>query len=249
MDLKLKIVILFFILLSNTWGQDEDIEVPAPKNAKVVDIDSDEDLEKQMAKYRQDNQEIVKQLESLSPEQREELQTAINSGNILEATNKLKDYGVKLVDPNASQDSSTAPMLALVNTSLQSLRSMSETSLRDLLKERISKTPLASFYEKSPKLQNFLVSSLRHDEALPKFFSIINQRQKLMIYLGVYLFTVIVLWIVKKKSKDIERPFFESMMSFLFKFTFAWTVRLGTFIFLFYKEVTPIGGVIRQTFF
>jgi len=243
MRLKLN---LFFILisfsllnLSPALGQEDDLEdLPAaPKNARVMD-DKGDDLEAQMESVKKDNQQILEKLQALNPEQKSEFQEAINSGNMAKAGQLMEKFGIQAINPTTGEKQGT--LNSLVSMSLQSFRGMSDTQLKSHLNERIGGSPIGPLYKKAPKLQNFLVRALKDEKALPSFFSIIEQKKKFYTYLGVTLFTMIISWLWKRKMKQVERPFFESFMAFLFRFSFVWGVRIGAMFYLFSKELGPI---------
>ncbi|PIP96663.1 MAG: hypothetical protein COW00_14960 [Bdellovibrio sp. CG12_big_fil_rev_8_21_14_0_65_39_13] len=243
MRLKLN---LFFILisfsllnLSPTHGQEDDLEdLPAaPKNARIMD-DKGDDLEAQMESVKKDNQQILEKLQALNPEQKAEFQEAINSGNMAKAGQLMEKFGIQAINPTTGEKQGT--LNSLVSMSLESFRSMSDTQLKAHLDERIGSSALGGIYNKAPKLQNFLLRALKDREALPSFFSIIEQKKKLTIYLGITLFTMVVSWLWKRKLKQTERPFFESFIAFLFRFSFVWGIRLGAMTYLFHREFGPI---------
>lgn len=241
MLLKLNFFILFFFLPLSLRGQEEEV-IETPKNVKVKDLPDTEDLESQMEQIRNENQALIKQLESLSPEQKEDFQKAVQSGNMIEAGKMLEQFGVSAINPQNGQKSTG--METLVNMSLQSFRTMGRDDLRTHLQERLNRTPLGAHFKNSPRFQNFALNSLQDEKALPSFFSIIGQRQKLMIYLGVYLVTMLIAWLIKRNGKDVDRPLFERMAGWFLRFSGVWAVRITAFVLLFHKEAGPLWKII-----
>lgn len=69
---------------------------------------------------------------------------------------------------------------------------MSEPQVRNLIEGRVNSTPAGNFFQNNPRAMDFLVKWLRDKRALPRFFAIANEPDKLRTF-GIIAFCIFIL--------------------------------------------------------
>ncbi len=204
--------------------------------------DYEKNLEAQLEDHASSQQEAMKALDILKPEQKERLMQAISSGDEARIQEVSKE-----VMKEVTKEATTNPeaIQKLVKYSLKQFGAKDASQLRADILARVEGTPIAPILSTFPKLLDFFVNLLKDPSALPMFFKITANRRRLLIFLGINIALFFVKWFIKRKEKKRKAPFSERMG----RFTFFFALRLVLVAVFFHKELWPAMMVAKRTFF
>ena len=102
--------------------------------------------------------------------------------------------------------------------------------------------------------QNFLVKLLKSDKALPQAALIIDDKNRLYIFILINI-SIFVLMKLRsmmsnrhaKKKKFFKKSFFDSLFGWLLKSFAMLGLRIGIFIYFFHKEAEPTWTIFQNT--
>ncbi|MBT7609923.1 MAG: hypothetical protein HN576_09210 [Bacteriovoracaceae bacterium] len=251
--LNLKKILLFVLLIlslgpmSEAFGQDE----------------MDAELLEEMAEQRKDYQVILKNLKAEEFLNNPSIITLMESGDLdfekiettiteLRKEQSTKVYGQ--IQPPSAIDLLRGEAHQQVRQLLAPLQNVTEANLKKNLTVKLNEGRVKRFIENSDKFQNFLVKLLKSEKALPHFVLIIDQKNRLYIYLLVnivlFVFMRLITMISNRnaaKKKFYKKSFFSSFFSWWFKVFAMLGLRIGIFIYFFHKEVEPTWIIFQNT--
>ncbi len=241
LTLNKNLFVALFLLISSalTYAQGDDF---VDEDARDIEA-----LEGKLQEFKDSQQEV---LDDLAPEQvrrqgklqgklEEELQKAISSGD-----QKLVQELTKKLSKNVSSKASAKQMQAMVDSSLQTFRSMSEDQLRGHLLARTAGNPVGVVFEKYPKVLDYIIRVLQDPIALPQFFSILNDKPKLMIFVGINIILFFFGFILKRVHKAKGA----GMGTHFKRWFLLFSIRLIVFLGFFHTEVGPFFFIAKDTF-
>lgn len=219
---------------SFSQGDDQDLEELAKRHKSSRQQNPAMDnLEGQLDQSEQDAQEILKEMQAaMSPEDKAELEKAMASGDQEKITALSQKISMKMAKSGKGMDK-------MIGLALKGFQRQSPDELRKELMGRAA----GSFFEplliKFPKLLDFAVNILRDPIALPQLFKIPQDRNRLLIFIGINIALIILAKIVKKIRDG------KGALSRWIVFT---SLRIGVLIFFFKAELTPAYLVFKKTF-
>jgi hypothetical protein len=118
--------------------------------------------------------------------------------------------------------------------------------LRVKILEAFQGNPLEGYVRTSPRLQNFMIDIVRDDKALISAIRIFKDKQRLKLYLYVWIGIMFTAYYTKKLfiSKYWGRMT-RTFAALLFSLTIS-TVTLSSFCLIFKEEMKPILGIVKK---
>ena len=248
---------LFILLLSHNviWGQDN------------LEDQEDKSLQKELKDQRSQYQAILKTVGGEGIENDPDFQKMVQEGlkDPQKLLKKLQDIQQKNGKSNAngmmgslenSKNMKVADLLKgnaskIMKSMIQQFNPISPQQLKTSLLVTTEGKPQGDFLKNNPKFLNFLVRALKHPNALPNVAKILDQRQKLMYFVGANIFVLFFgIWYKRvQRNRNQDREITKSVNQFIFRFIFLSGIRLGIFVAFFHSEVGDIFGVFKKSFF
>ena len=113
--------------------------------------------------------------------------------------------------------------------------------------EKTKGTIPGKILSKFPKLTYFIADLIKDKHALPGLHNILKQKKKILIYLVIVFISFLINWLMKKKLKQ-NVSFIYSFFRWWARLFFMTGIRLGSFIYLFQIELTPLWHVMKKSF-
>ena len=122
------------------------------------------------------------------------------------------------------------------------------------IKEHLEKNVFNDGFNKKlkdfkPAVVDFATLSLKDEEALPAFFGIVKKRRELYYFLAVniVIFLIGLLW--KRHYRKFSLISFKYWCHSLSRFVLSFSIRIGSFIYLFKENIKPLYEIFRKSFF
>ncbi|MBC7427559.1 MAG: hypothetical protein H7336_03040 [Bacteriovorax sp.] len=270
MHLKLQLNFLYSILISGllfTGGQSfSNAQETAPKKAEVngPQIPADEenhdtkDLEQLLKRYNTNSKKVLEDSSKLHGPQDEQT-TEVKDSDIEEmrpsedpmkngTTNSLKK--VKEDMNNRLKPENTGPneFSSSVRLALEPMQRFSEKELLKRLDESTKDSPMRPYMQQFPDISIFAVRLIKDKDSIPSVVKIMEDRDRLIRFAGVMLFTIVFGMILKKIMHKEGRSFIKAAIYFLLRAYLLFAIRIGVVYYFFSTELTPAAKIFKQTF-
>ena len=129
------------------------------------------------------------------------------------------------------------------------MRSLSDSELQARLKEATKSSGAAELFNRYPKLNVVFVQLIKDKDALPRFVSIADDKDKLIKFSGFMILTFALAIIIKLFLKKEGRSILEAISLWFVRFIIITAIR-GFIIYTFYAaEISPALKIISKTLF
>jgi hypothetical protein len=244
---KISFILLIFLLFGSV-------------NISVAQDKTDSELEAEMKAQRKDYQIILKNLEAEEFSDNPIIKTLMKTGEL--DLGKIKSTIKKLKSDKAYGQIKNPTMISLLHGGaheqiimmLAPLKNIPEAQLKKNLTHNLADGSIKRFILGNENLQNFLVKVLKSSKALPQAALILDNKNKLYIFILINVVLFVLLKLRKimsnrhaEKQKFYKRSFFESLFGWLLKTFGMFAVRIGIFVFFFHKEAGPLWSIFSDT--
>lgn len=276
MQLKLSLKTPFILLLTGLlfWGglsysqtpENEagetavpaEASAPAPEGAPQEDHDT-KDLEKLLKRYNTDQEKILEDTSKLHNIVEEAATSEMKESDLEEIRNKglvqkAKDASVSRANSESERKEkqkliAQAKYSESVRQALEPLQKLSEEELLKRLKEGSKDSPMRPYMERYPKVTLYSVRLIKDKDSIPSIMRILEDRDRLVTFISVMLFTVIFGFILKRIMHREGRSFLKACAFFLTRVLILLCIRIGVIYYFYSNELTPAAKVFKQTFF
>lgn len=231
-----------------------DTEKPAAVPQEEHDT---QDLEKLLKRYNTDQEKILKDADKLHSDtgSNEVKESEIDSMprsepvNEVQATrNALEEvYDTGMKSRNRPKVISTE-LSNSVRLALEPLQKLSEPELLKRLDESTKHSVVRPYMDQFPNITIFAVRLIKDKESIPSMVKILEDRDRLIWFGGIMLFTVIFGFILKRIMHREGRSFLKAALFFLIRIYIMFAIRVAVVYYFFSVEFTPAAKVFKATF-
>jgi hypothetical protein len=165
------------------------------------------------------------------------------------------DYGEDLEEETVTQESAQLPPNLkidpdkMVGTILESYRKAPEAEVAKHLEERIRILPIGNMIEENSKFFTFLARVMRDEKALPGFFGILKNRNRLLIFavVNVMIFLAGYMW-KRNHKKNTDIGALAKIKRSIIRILVIQSFHLIFFIVYFKTEITPFWEITKRTY-
>jgi hypothetical protein len=229
-----------------------------PPNEVSADENHDtKDLNELLKKYNTnpdeslDSDSKVKNLDSSTVEvdnkMIEEMRPSENPVDVAEtrALKNSKDIFSNLKSPEKkiSQDFSNS-----VRILLEPIQKLSDFEIQKQIQLAIKDSPAREFLDKHPKYIDFAIKLIKDKESIPSMAKILDNKNRLIQFMGLMLFTFILGIFLKRFMHKEGRSFIKAAFYFIVRSYIMFSLRVFL-VYLFYKEeFGPVIKLVKQSF-
>lgn len=135
-----------------------------------------------------------------------------------------------------------------MSAGLDAFKSLPYDTALGHIKTKIDSSKAAWAFKKIPKSYELVTNFLRDDVAPKKFFAIVKDRKRLVIFGLCSISLIVVGAIVKRRRKAKNLPFGEAFSKGVTHFFFFTSLKIALIWFFFHPEITPLIKVFKQTY-
>lgn len=117
-----------------------------------------------------------------------------------------------------------------------------------LLREKYQGTAMEGFVNGNPRLMELIVKVMRNEEITKLWKETLKDKTQYYIFSGFFILTLLINWWWKRRQIQTLAPFHQKLFAWLMRFTIINGSRVGAFVFLFKKEITPVWELFKKTF-
>lgn len=116
------------------------------------------------------------------------------------------------------------------------------------IKTQVDSSKAAPLFKMIPKSHEFLTHFLRDEEATSKFFGIVKDRKRLLIFAGINIFLLFLSWRIKARRKKMNYSAGVSFSKGMQQFLVFNVIKMCIIWYFFSVEIKPLWGVIQKTY-
>lgn len=216
-----------------------------------------EDLEALLKKYNKDSEKILEDASKLHKIQEGEAKSEVNDSDLEEMQIPTKEETKKeeelaLKRSNKRLDKARGPIPSDLSTSvrmaLEPLQKLSEADLLKRLDDGTKGSAMRPYFQQFPSISLLSVRLIKDKESLPSLVKIVENKDRLIYFVGALLCTVIFGFWLKGTMHKEGRPFLLSAALFLVRLSILLCVRITLINYFFGQEIAPALKVFNQTF-
>ena len=257
MHKKLQLNLFHLLIVTGllTWGglsfsQDPKAQDsnPTAENQEIEEHDT-QDLEKLLKRYNTDSEKVLEDSGKIHNIQQDAATTEVKEADIEEmrpsdVLEKAKEESIQ----RARHYQANASYAESVRVALEPLQKLSEAELLKRLDEGTRESPVRPYMDQFPNITLYAVRLIKDKESIPSVVKIVENKERLIQFGSVMLFTVIFGFILKRIMHREGRSFIKAAFYFLIRVTFMMALRIGVVYYFYAKELTPAAKVFKKTF-
>ena len=238
---------------SLSFAQDEGANNQEGQQEVQVDEGHDtKDLEQLLKRYNKDAEKVIDDTSKMqntdateSEVTDQDIEAARPEASLSEATKALAAKKAK-----RAQEGTTGKSLSEdIRLPLARLQAMSEEELLKLLKENTKDSKFAPYIEKFPKISILSVKLIKDKEAIPSAVKIIEDRDKLIWFVGIMISTILIGFLLERIMKRKDSSILGAIGLFLLRVLILTIIRIVVIIVFYGKELGPATKVFQKMFF
>ena len=216
-----------------------------------------EDLEKLLKRYNTDSEKILEDSSKLHNIQEGETKSEVNDADIEEmrpsdmlgkasesaferaVENRKKNQKAKPIDQSFSNS---------VRLALSEVQKLSEAELMKRFDEATKDSPMRPYMEQFPNVTLFSVRLIKDKESIPSIVKIVEDKDKLIWFTGVMIFTIVIGFLLKRFMHKEGRSFIRAFFYFFLRMYIMLALRIGIIYYFYHVEFTPAAKVFKATF-
>ena len=236
---------------SLSFAQDDSSQTQ--QEAVQVDEGHDtKDLEQLLKRYNKDADKVIDDTSKI--QQTDSSMSEVTDQDLEEAkTNVDLNAAAKtLADKKASRakEGTTGKSLSEdIRLPLARLQAMSEEELLKLLKENTKDSKFAPYIEKFPKISILSVKLIKDKDAIPSAVKIIEDRDKLVWFVGIMISTILIGFLLERIMKRKDSSVLGAIGLFFLRVLILTIIRIVIIIVFYGKELGPATKVVNNMFF
>lgn len=133
---------------------------------------------------------------------------------------------------------------ALIRETLSVVRDVSNEEIKRTLSEKLKLHPLGQKLSKNVTIMNFIVEFVKDPHALPKIASIADQQERLRIFVGLNLLTLVFSFFWRRRAIRRSKGFLHA----LFRFVTLNVFRVWFMLYYFSEEFGPTILLFKKYF-
>lgn len=210
------------------------------------------DLEQLLKRYNKDAEKVIDDTSkiqetdsSMSEVTDQDLEEAKTNVDLNAAAKTLADKKSKRI-----QEGTTGKSLSEdIRLPLARLQAMSEEELLKLLKENTKDSKFAPYIEKFPKISILSVKLIKDKDAIPSAVKIIEDRDKLVWFVGIMISTILIGFLLERIMKRKDSSVLGAIGLFFLRVLILTIIRIVIIIVFYGKELGPATKVVNNMFF
>lgn len=135
-----------------------------------------------------------------------------------------------------------------IRIALQPLQKLSEKEILELINEGTLDSPMRPYLDQFPKISLFAVRLLKDKESIPAVVKIVENKDRLISFASVMLFTILLGFLLKRFFHKEGRSFLGVVFYYLLRVHIMLAVRIAVLYYFFSNEFAPAAKVFKQTF-
>ncbi len=266
MHKKLQLNLFYLLIMTGllSWGglsfsQDPKTQDsnPTAETQEIEEHDT-QDLEKLLKRYNTDSEKVLEDSGKIHNIQQEAATTEVKEADIEEmrpsyilekakeeSIQRARQYQAKKEEELQKANASYAES---VRVALEPLQKLSEAELLKRLDEGTKESPVRPYMDQFPNITLYAVRLIKDKESIPSVVKIVENKERLIQFGSVMLFTIIFGFILKRIMHREGRSFIKATFYFLIRVTFMMALRIGVVYYFYAKELTPAAKVFKKTF-
>lgn len=137
----------------------------------------------------------------------------------------------------------------MMQISLAPFREMSDADLHDHVKRSLEQTGAGPLLKKYPEAITIVSDLLKDDEALPSLSEIVQNRERLWIFLAANIGIIFLGFVLRKLTANDKDGLIVRLKKGVFRFLFLNVLRVATFVFFFYAEIMPTWHILKDNLY
>lgn len=231
--------------------------VDAEKSTESPEEEHDtQDLEKLLKRYNTDSEKILKDADKLHNDTNtnEVKESEIESMPRSEVTelHTTRDALEEVIDTGLKSRHKPKVISSEISNSvrlaLEPLQKLSEKELLKQLDDSTKDSSVRPYMNQFPNIMLFSVRLIKDKESIPSMAKILEDKDRLIWFAGVMLFTVVFGFILKKVMHREGRSFLKAVLYFFIRMYIVFAVRVAVVYYFFSVELTPAAKVFKATF-
>ena len=230
------------------------IDTEKPTEAPQEEHDT-QDLEKLLQKYNTDQEAILEDANKLHSEtgSNEVKESEINEmpRSETEHAPKSKDPVTEMYEAGMKSRHKGAISTELSNSvrlALLPLQKLSEKELLKRLDESTKESAVRPYMDQFPNITIFAVRLIKDKESIPSMVKILEDRDRLIWFVGAMLSTIIFGFLLKRFMHREGRSFPKAVLYFFVRLYIMFGLRVAVVYYFFSTELTPAAKVFKMTF-
>ncbi len=217
-----------------------------------------QDLEKLLKRYNKDQEKVLEDTTKIHTIQENEAHSEVREVEIeemrpsdvleqatKESAKRINEYHAQKKEEILKANSSYSES---VRAALLPLQKLSEEELLKRLDEATKDSAIRPYMNQFPNITLFTVRLIKDKESIPSAVKIVENKDRLITFASVMLFTIVFGFILKKIMHREGRSFIKAAFYFLIRVYLIFAIRIGIVYYFYGKELTPAAEIFKKTF-
>ncbi|MEA9358499.1 hypothetical protein SHI21_19845 [Bacteriovorax sp. PP10] len=231
------------------------IDAEKPTESPQEEHDT-QDLEKLLKRYNTDSEKILKDADKLHNDTNtnEVKESEIESMPRSEVTevHAPRDAFEEVIDTGLKSRHKPKVISSDISNSvrmaLEPLQKLSEKDLLKRLDESTKESVARPYMDQFPNITIFAVRLIKDKESIPSMAKILEDKDRLIWFVGAMLSTILFGFILKKVMHREGRSFLKAVLYFFIRMYIVFAVRVAIVYYFYSVEFTPAAKVFKATF-
>jgi hypothetical protein len=148
----------------------------------------------------------------------------------------------------AASKANSSELSTSVRIALEPLQRLSEKELLKRLDESTKDSSVRPYMDKFPNFTVFVVRLIKDKESIPSVVKILENRDRLIRFVGVMIGTLVFAFILKRVMRREGRSFIRSAFYFILRSFIMFGIRVFIIYWFFGAELAPVMKIFNHTF-